>query len=148
MLYYTKNNSNTIFGEFIEKQNVNLNTAKVVVKRRLEIMQNREHFFVIDISNVREITYEARKFLQREGGSMQNILAMAFIATNPVSRMIANIIIKAPRNFEARIFTDKKEACDWIFAVQSKRIKQIPQSVEKAKILSLKSSLRSDEPVA
>jgi hypothetical protein len=45
---------------------------------------------------------------------LKNILGAAFIASNPVAALIANIFVKTPKDFIARFFSNRKEALDWI----------------------------------
>jgi hypothetical protein len=119
-VYYTENNSDIVFAEFTRNLKVDLVKAKEIVSGRLDLMQNKKHFIVIDISNVREVTPEAKEFMQQREMGMKNILGAAFIATNPVSALIANIFIKTPKDFEARFFSNKEEAFDWIFECREK----------------------------
>jgi hypothetical protein len=125
-VHYTENNSDIVFAEFPSNLKVDLVKAKEIVASRLGLMQERKHFLVIDISNVREVTQDAKEFMQRGGMGMKNILGAAFIATNPVSALIANIFIKTPKDFEARFFSNKEEAFDWIFEYREKIKSKIP----------------------
>src|SRR5688500_18002884 len=109
-VHYTENDSDIVFAEFPNNLKVDLVKAKEIVANRLGLMQDRKHFLVIDISNVREVTQDAKEFMQRGGMGLKNILGAAFIATNPVSALIANIFIKTPKDFEARFFSNKEEA--------------------------------------
>jgi hypothetical protein len=69
---------------------------------------------VIEFSNVREITPEAKDFLLRKDGGAYNILGVAFLANNPVSALIANIFIKSKNEFPSRYFSTKANAMQWI----------------------------------
>jgi hypothetical protein len=125
-VHYTESNSDIVFAEFPANLKVDLAKAKEIVANRLGLMQDRKHFLVIDISNVREVTQEAKEFMQRGGMGLKNILGAAFIATNPVAALIANIFIKTPKDFEARFFSDKEAAFDWIFEHREKVRSKIP----------------------
>jgi hypothetical protein len=125
-IHYTENNSDIVFAEFPNNLKVDLVKAKEIVANRLGLMQGRKHFLVIDISNVREVTQEAKEFMQRGEMGLKNILGAAFIATNPVSALIANIFIKTPKDFEARFFSNKEEAFNWIFEYREKVKSKIP----------------------
>jgi hypothetical protein len=119
MLYYTES-SNIIFGGFVARTKIDLNKAKEIVADRLELMKGGKHFAILDISNVKEITYEARKYLIQKDGGMKNILGVAFVANNPVSELLASILVKTSRNVEAGVFKSRKKATDWIFEIRSK----------------------------
>ncbi|MEO7992654.1 MAG: hypothetical protein ABI663_24090 [Chryseolinea sp.] len=113
-IFYLEKSSDIIFVEFPNNLNVNLAIAKELVANRLNFTENKKHYFVIDVSNVRAISTEAKEFLQHPNGGLKNILGAAFIATNPVGVLFANIFIKTQKCFDAKLFTNKEDAFEWI----------------------------------
>jgi hypothetical protein len=113
--------SGIFFAEYASNLKVDLAIAKVIVADRMEFTENKEHYVVIDISNVKEVTAEAKEYLQHPEGGLKNILGAAFIATNPVAELIANIYVKTPMSFEARFFRNKEEAVSWIEGYKLRR---------------------------
>jgi hypothetical protein len=126
-VYYTASDSDIIFAEFPANQKIDLAKAKEMVAYRLDMAQSKKHFIIVDISNVREVSKEAKEFLQQAENGLKNILGAAFIATNPVSALIANIFIKTPKDFEAKFFANKSDAFTWIL---DQRKKIITKTVE------------------
>lgn len=118
----TEQNADIVFVEFPDNLSVDLAAARKIVASRLDFTQNRKHYLIIDISNVRHVSSDAKAYLQRPDGGLKNILAAAFIASNPVAALIANIYIKSPKNFEAKFFSHKGAAFEWIYAFQKKSI--------------------------
>ncbi len=114
IIFNSFEDSNVIFIEFSPNLKVDLSIAKQIVANRLDFTSNKKHYLVLDMSNIKNVTAEAKKFLQAPEGGLKNILGAAFIASNPVGALIANIFVKTPKDFIARFFTDKKEALDWI----------------------------------
>ena len=110
----TEDSSDVVFVEFPDNLRVDLAAAQQIVAGRLEFTQDKNHYLVIDISNVRHVSTEAKEFLQRPDAGLKNILGAAFIASNPVSALIANIFIKTPMKFQAKFFWKKDDAFDWI----------------------------------
>src|SRR5258708_2851302 len=108
--------TDVIFAEFRPNLKVDLTTAKQIVANRLDFTGNKKHYLVLDMSNVRNVTAEAKNFLQQPEGGLKNILGAAFIASNPVAAMIANVFVKTPKNFQAKFFYNKKDALDWIYS--------------------------------
>ena len=108
--------TDVIFAEFRSNLKVDLSTAKQIVANRLDFTENKKHYLVLDMSNVRNVTAEAKNFLQQPEGGLKNILGAAFIASNPVAAMIANVFVKTPKNFQAKFFYNKKDALDWIYS--------------------------------
>jgi hypothetical protein len=119
-IYYTADNSDIIFAEFPANHKIDIVKAKEMVNHRLELAQNKKHFVIVDISNVRQVTKEAKEFLQHTETGLKDILGAAFIATNPVSALIANIFIKTPTGFDAKFFSNRSDAFNWIIAQRKK----------------------------
>jgi hypothetical protein len=110
----TDQNCDIIFAELREPVRVDITVARDLVADRLSFTENRKHYLIADISNVKGISAEAKEFLQRPEGGLKNILGAALIASNPVSALIANIFIKTRANFQTRFFSDRKDAMEWI----------------------------------
>ncbi len=120
MMCRTEQCNDVVFLEFPDNSKVDLASAHKIVANRLDFTKHEKHYLIIDVSNVRHVSIEAREFMQRADGGLQNILAAAFIATNPVSSLIANIFIKTPKDFEARFFSNKDDAFKWICTHRTK----------------------------
>jgi hypothetical protein len=103
-----------VSAEFTSNVKIDLSVAKEIVMNRREITNDQPIFLVIEFSNVREITPEAKDFLLRKDGGAYNILGVAFLANNPVSALIANIFIKSKNEFPSRYFSTKANAMQWI----------------------------------
>ena len=117
---YSEQNSDIIFAEFSNNLKINLVVAREIVANRLDFAKNKEHYVVLDVSNVREISTEAKEYMQRPDTGQKNILGIAFIATNPVSALFANIFIKTQKDFPAKFFSNKDDAFDWIIEYREK----------------------------
>lgn len=118
----TEPNSDVVFIEFCANLKVDLANAREIVNDRLLFTQNRMHYLITDTSNVSHVTVEAKEFLQQPHGGLKNILGAAFIANNPVGELIANVFIKTPKNFHARVFSSREEALAWIEEYKMKMI--------------------------
>lgn len=110
----TEPDSNIVFMEFRPDLKVDLEEAREIVSSRLEFTGNRKHFLILDLTNVRQITAEAKEFMQQPEGGLKNILGAAFTGGNPVAVLIANIFIKTPTDFQSRFFTSRERAVSWI----------------------------------
>ena len=110
----TMKGSDVIFAEFSDNLQVDLAKAKEIVASRLALTGNKEHYIIFDLSNVRHVSSDAKEFMQRPDQGLKNILGAAFIASNPVSSLIANIFIKTPKSFQSKFFSSKEEAFKWI----------------------------------
>jgi hypothetical protein len=106
--------SNLFFAEYSPGLVVDIETAREIVANRLEFTGGEDHYVVIDLTNVKSVTAEAKEFMQSPEGGLQKILGAAFFANNPVASLIANVYVKTPTNFESRFFSTKEEATAWI----------------------------------
>lgn len=119
-IFNLSDGDDVVFVEFTQNLRVDLETAKQIVAARLSFTDNRKHYLVLDMSNVRNVTGDAKKYLQLPEAGLKNILGAAMIASNPVSALISNIFIKTPKNFQAKFFYNKKEAIEWIYLNKEK----------------------------
>lgn len=113
-MFYSEKNSDVIFVEFPNNLKVSLAVAKELVANRWKYTKNEKHYLVVDVSTIREISTEAKEFMQSPDYGLKNILGAAFIATNPVAVLFANIFIKTQKDFDAKLFSNKEEAFEWI----------------------------------
>lgn len=114
VIYSTGNLKDVVFLEFRNSLKVDLPVAKEIVASRLQFTKNEKHYLIIDISNVKQVSLDAKEYMQRPDAGLKNILGAAFVGTNPISALIANIFIKTPKEFHARFFTAKEDAYNWI----------------------------------
>lgn len=115
--------ADVIFVEFCTNLRVDLAAARHIVAKRLHFAENKTHYLVMDMSNVRSVTAEAKKYLQAPSGGLKNILGAALIASNPVSALIANIFVKTPKDFQAKFFYNKEDALNWVYKQREKNFK-------------------------
>lgn len=109
-----------VLGELNGSGYVDRPTAIEIVSNRIDFTQNRNHYLILELSGIKEVSHEAKEYLQAEEG-LKNILGAAFVANDPISILIANVFIKVPKNFEARIFTNKSDALIWLLELKKKK---------------------------
>jgi len=114
IMQYAENTNDILFATFADNVKIDLTQAIEIVIHRLEFTNHKKHYLIIDVSRVREITTEAKEYLQCADTGLKNIMGAAFIADNPVAVLFANIFIKTPMDFKARLFDDPERAFKWI----------------------------------
>ncbi len=112
--FSTETDDDIVFITFLDNLKVDINIAKELVESRLEFTENKKHYTIIEMSNVKFLTHEARVYMQNPEGGLKNIIGAAFIASNPLSALLATIFIKTDKNFPAKFFSRKKDAFKWI----------------------------------
>ena len=113
--YRTDKAADVVYSEFRHTLKIDLPTAREIVESRLDFTQNEKHYLVADVSKVKAVTAEAKEYFQHPATGLKNILGAAFIASNPVAVLIANIFIKTKKEFQAKFFTNRQDAFDWIY---------------------------------
>lgn len=111
---HTEEDEDIVFIEYRKHLEVNLSFAKEIVDNRLDFTEGKKHYLVIDVTNVKNVTQDAKAYLLNPEAGIKNILGAAFIAGNPVAAMLANIFIKQPKNFQSKFFARKSDAIRWI----------------------------------
>jgi hypothetical protein len=109
-----------VFIEYCPNLKIDLVNANEIVSNRLEFMGNEKHYVIMDATNVKSISKEARIYLLDPTGGTKNILGSAIIASNPVAALLANIIIKSTKNFPSKFFHKKSDAIKWIKELKKK----------------------------
>jgi hypothetical protein len=121
-IFSISDNNDVVFVEFPKDLQVTIDMAKEMVAARINFTQNKKHYLILDMSNIKNITAEAKKYMQMQEGGLKNILGAALIGSNPISTLISNVFIKTPKNFQAKFFQNKKDAIDWIYLKKENKI--------------------------
>src|SRR5687768_8624108 len=94
-------------------EDITLKVAKQIVETRYEITDGETYPVIIDISNIKSVTKEARVYLS-QGKAVEKISAAALFTNSLVARIVANFFLGFNRpNIPIRIFTNKAEALKW-----------------------------------
>ena len=105
---------NIIYISFKENSNIDIESIKDMINNRLDFTGNEEHFLIIDLINVKNVSGEAKTHAFTSEDGVKNVLGGAFIASNPVSKLIANVLIKTSDNVPTKIFLTSESALDWL----------------------------------
>jgi hypothetical protein len=109
-----------LFVEYEPDLKVDLAAAKEIVAQRLAFTKNKSHYVLIDITNVKEVTAEAKAYMQDPQGGLRGILGAAFLAHTPPGQLMAHIYTKTKADFPSRFFNDKEEALAWLKEIMAK----------------------------
>jgi hypothetical protein len=94
-------------------EDITLKIAKQMVETRYDITDGNIYPVIIDISNIKSVSKDARVFLS-EGKAVEKISAAALYTNSLVSRIVANFFWGFNRpDIPIRIFTNKAEALRW-----------------------------------
>ncbi|MFN5416488.1 MAG: hypothetical protein ACK5B9_05485 [Flavobacteriia bacterium] len=105
-----------IVGEIKKKVFVDLSGAKKIVEDRKKITKNQESLILLDATEVKGISKEARDYFGSMEGSVL-IKASAIYTNSKLSSFLANFLMKVNlvnTNVPVKLFTDRKKAIKWL----------------------------------
>jgi hypothetical protein len=93
---------------------IDLDTAKEMVSKRQELFPDQKIAVLMDISNIKSVSKEARKYFTTEQ-SINNIIAGAFISDLVYHKILYNFFITFYKpKVPTRFFASKQEAFEWL----------------------------------
>lgn len=101
-----------LFGEYEQNLNIDLHSAKQIVKDRITFCRGKDYPHVLLITGIKNTSKEARDYFSTEG--IANMKSMALLTNSPISRTIGNFFLffnkpKVP----TKLFTSRDEAIEW-----------------------------------
>jgi hypothetical protein len=119
---FSKIDDEVIFFSYSPKLEIDISIAKELIRNRLEYCQGRSYFALIDFSNVKSVTKEARDYMNDPEGGLRGILGGAFLSDNIVSTLFVNLYLRINKPVvPAKFFTKKEEALAWLENIKSKK---------------------------
>ncbi len=106
---------NILFCSYKQHLEIDITTAKRIIKDRVTFTDGEYYPILIDFSNMKSVTKEARDYLNSAEGGLSGLLGGAFLSKNVVASLFINLYLKVNHPaIPARFFTDKTEAIDWL----------------------------------
>jgi hypothetical protein len=114
-----------IFFKYAPQLEMTLDVAKEIVQSRLDYTSGKSVFTLIDFTNVKSVTKEARDFMNSPEGGLVGIRAGAFLSNNVVATLFVNLYLKVSNPVvPAKFFTNVDDAVDWLRKVREEKIKK------------------------
>jgi len=104
-----------VYVAYKPKLEIDIDIAKEMVRARLDFTQGKAHYVIIDFTNLKALSKEAREYMNDPQGGLRGILAGAFVSTSVVATLFVNLYLKINKpTTPARFFTNKEEALAWL----------------------------------
>ena len=111
-----------IFGIYSPRLEIDLDIARELIDNRLDFSNGRSMYVLIDFTNVKSVTKEARDFMNSPDGGLKGVLGGAFVSNNVVATMFVNLYLKVSNPvIPARFFTDRHEALRWLIKIRDEK---------------------------
>ena len=117
-----------IFFKYAQRLEMDIEIAKGIVNSRLEYTKGKSAFALIDVTNLKSATKEARDYMNSPEGGLKGLSAGAFLSNNVVATLLVNLYIKVSSPpIPAKFFTSQKDALDWIRKIKSEKTQWIEE---------------------
>ena len=112
---FGKVENDIIFFKYKPSIEIDINTAKDMVKNRLDYTGGQSVYTLIDFTNVKSVTKEARDYMNSPEGGLKGILGGAFLSNSVVATLFVNLYLKVSRpSIPAKFFTNSSDAINWL----------------------------------
>jgi hypothetical protein len=108
-----------LFCSYKKQLEIDLQIAKKIVSDRLVFTKGTSFPLLIDFSNIKSATKEARDYMNSQDGGLKGVICGAFIGSNPLATLFINLYLKINKPPIPALFFAKKD--DAILWLKSKR---------------------------
>jgi hypothetical protein len=117
---WREHGSDIVFWKYVPNLEMDISIAKKLVADRLDYTEGKSVFALIDATNLKSGTKEARQFMSDPEGGLKGIAGGAFISNNAFANIIINLYLRINKpSVPARFFTTREDALEWINRIRS-----------------------------
>lgn len=104
-----------LYGRFLKSLIVDTIIAQQVVDLRGNISNGKDYLTIVDMTNLKGATKDARKFMACSENGFRGIKAAAFISDKAISNLLLNLFLKINKPKKpCKYFIHKEEALKWL----------------------------------
>ncbi len=112
---FGKIENDIIFFKYKPSVEIDITTAKDMVQDRMDYTSGRSVYTLIDFTNVKSVTKEARDYMNSPEGGLKGILGGAFLSNSMVATLFINLFLKISNPcIPAKFFTKEEDALGWL----------------------------------
>jgi hypothetical protein len=120
--FWKEEDDDIVFFKYTPKLEITIDVAHEIVDSRLEYTGGKSVYTLIDFTNVKSVTKEARDYMNSPEGGLKGILGGAFLSNNVVATLFVNLYLKVSNPaIPARFFTNRDEAIRWLRKIKAER---------------------------
>jgi hypothetical protein len=113
-----------LFSSYSPRLEIDISIARELISNRLEFTSGQPAYVLIDFSQVKSVTKEARDFMNSPEGGLNGILAGAFLSSNVVATLFINLFLKVSKPIvPARFFNNQADALNWLRKIKSEKFR-------------------------
>jgi hypothetical protein len=119
-----------LFCSYKQHLEINLATATRIIEDRVAFTEGQLYPIMIDFSNLKLVTKEARDYMNSAEGGLKGLICGAFLSKNVVATLFVNLYLKVSHPaIPAKFFTNKAEALEWLKNINAERSQVSPKSI-------------------
>lgn len=104
-----------VFGSYAPHLMIDLEIASELIENRISFSEGRPVYTIIDFTNVKVVTKEARDYMNSAEGGLKGVLGGAFLSNNIAATLFINLFLKISKpSIPAKFFTNRDEAVKWL----------------------------------
>lgn len=108
-----------LFSNYKKQLTLDIASAKQIVKDRVDFTEGKSYYIIIDFTNLKSTTKEARDYMNDPTGGLTGLLGGAFLSNNVVATLFVNLYLKVNHpTIPAKFFTNKADAINWLTKVK------------------------------
>ncbi|HEY8934549.1 MAG TPA: hypothetical protein VIM65_04985 [Cyclobacteriaceae bacterium] len=108
--------------KYAPKTEIDISIAKRMVENRLDYTSGKSIYALIDFTNVKSVTKEARDYMNSPEGGLRGISGGAFLSNNVVATLFINLYLKVSNpSIPAKFFTSQQDALRWLQQIKAER---------------------------
>lgn len=117
---FGKIENNIVFFKYKPSIVIDITTAKDLVKNRMDYTAGKSVYTLIDFTNVKSVTKEARDYMNSPEGGLKGILGGAFLSNSVVATLFVNLYLKVSTpSIPAKFFTNEEDAVGWLRKIKT-----------------------------
>ncbi len=121
--FWTEEHDNIIFFKYTPKLEITIEVAREIVESRLLYTNGKPVYTLIDFTNVKSVTKEARDFMNSAEGGLKGISGGAFLSNNVVATLFINLYLKVSNPpVPAKFFNTQKDAVEWLKKIRAEKM--------------------------
>ena len=121
--FWKEGDDDILLFKYSPKLEMTIDTAKEIVRSRLEYCHGVSMYVLIDATNIKSVTKEARDYMNSPEGGLKGVLGGAFLSNNVVATLVINLFLKVSNPpIPAKFFTNKKEALKWLRKIKAENL--------------------------
>jgi hypothetical protein len=121
--FWREEDDDILFFKYAPRLEMTIDVAKAIVQSRLDYCQGVPSYMVIDATNIKSATKEARDYMNSREGGLKGVLGGAFLSNNVMATLAINLFLKVSNlPVPAKFFTDKGEAIKWLRKIRNEKL--------------------------